>query len=129
MNEEVLSESIRLVAKLADRGEYADALVVMAPWADADLPDLQKTAVANNVASLYQSLQQPVEALAWYDWGLPIERRLRRTLLAEAKAGLLAQLGRRDEAAALLQSLLDAGWPDADGRARIEAALHAARSG
>src|SRR5687767_6089993 len=105
MNEQMLSDSIQLVAKLVDRGEYADALTVMAPWADAGLPDFQKTVVAYNVAQLYVSMQRTVEALAWFDWGLPFERGLRRTLLAEGKAGLLAQLGRREEAAAQLQAL------------------------
>ena len=93
-----LSESIALVAKLADRGDYADALTVMAPWADAPLADMQKTVVAHNVAHLYVSMQRPVEALAWFDWGLPFERRLGRTLLADARAALLKQLGRGDEA-------------------------------
>ena len=124
-----LSESIALVAKLAERGDHADALVVMAPWADAGLPDLQKTVVANNVAHLYVAMQRPLEAIAWYDWGLPIERALGATRLAEAKADLLAQTGRRDEAVAILESLLgDAGLP-ADARARIDAARRAARSG
>ena len=92
-----LSDSIALVAKLMDRGEAADALTVMAPWADAPLADLQKTVVANNVAHIYVAMQRPVEALAWYDWGLPIERRLGATRLAEARKALLKQLGRDDE--------------------------------
>lgn len=91
-----LSESIALVAKLMDRGEHADALTAMAPWADAPLADMQKTVVANNIAHIYVAMQRPVEALAWFDWGLPFERRLGRTLLAEGRAGLLKQLGRDD---------------------------------
>ena len=68
----------------------------------------------------------PVETLGWYDWGLPLERALRRTLLAEAKAGYLVALGRLDEAAAILRELLDGDRLDADGRARVEAALREA---
>jgi tetratricopeptide (TPR) repeat protein len=129
MNEQMLSDSIELVSRLVDRGEYADALTVMAPWADAGLPDLQKTVIAHNVAHIYVSMQRHVEALAWFDWGLPFERSLRRTLLAETKAGLLSRLGRADEAAAILQALLAEDWADAEGRSRIEAALRAARGG
>jgi hypothetical protein len=124
-----LSDSIALVAKLAERGDYADALTVMVPWADAPLEDMQKTVVAHNVAHLYVSMQRPVEALAWFDWGLPIERPLRRTLLAEAKAALLAQRGRRDEAAAVLQGLVDDGSGDDAARQRIAASLAALRGG
>ena len=129
MSEHLLSDSIQLVAKLVDRGEYDDALTVMAPWADAGLPDLQKTVVAHNVAHIYVSMQRPVEALAWFDWGLPIERGLRRTLLAEAKAALLVNLGRHDEAAAVLAALLAGELPDAAARDRIVAALAFARGG
>lgn len=129
MQDEQLSESIRLVARLAERGDYEDALTVMGPWADAGLPDLQKTSVANNIAHCYAALQRPVEALAWYDWGLPFERGLGRTMLSEAKAALLAQLGRRDEAAAVLQPLADDDRIPAADRARIRAALDAARGG
>jgi hypothetical protein len=129
MQEHQLSESIQLVVRLLDAGDLDDALTVMAPWADAGLPDLQKTVVANNVAHIYAAMQRPVEALAWYDWGLPIERTLRRTTLAEGKAALLVALGRRDEAVAVLQPLLGGDGLDADARARVDAAMRAARGG
>ena len=121
-----LEDAIQLVDRLMRQGEYADAITVMAPFADDPLPDLQKTIVAYNVAQLYAAMGHPVETLGWYDWGLPLERALRRTLLAEAKAGYLVTLGRRDEAAAILRELLDGDRLDADGRARVEAALREA---
>ena len=121
-----LEDAIQLVDRLMRQGEYADAITVMAPFADDPLPDLQKTIVAYNVAQLYAAMGHPVETLGWYDWGLPLERALRRTLLAEAKAGYLVALGRRDEAAAILGELLAGDRLDADGRARVEAALREA---
>ena len=121
-----LEDAIQLVDRLMRQGEYADAITVMAPFADDPLPDLQKTIVAYNVAQLYAAMGHPVETLGWYDWGLPLERALRRTLLAEAKAGYLVTLGRRDEAAAILRELLAGDRLDADGRARVEAALREA---
>ena len=121
-----LEDAIQLVDRLMRQGEYADAITVMAPFADDPLPDLQKTIVAYNVAQLYAAMGHPVETLGWYDWGLPLERALRRTLLAEAKAGYLVALGRLDEAAAILRELLDGDRLDADGRARVEAALREA---
>ena len=121
-----LEDAIQLVDRLMRQGEYADAITVLAPFADDPLPDLQKTIVAYNVAQLYAAMGHPVETLGWYDWGLPLERALRRTLLAEAKAGYLVTLGRRDEAAAILRELLAGDRLDADGRARVEAALREA---
>ena len=121
-----LEDAIQLVDRLMRQGEYADAITVMAPFADDPLPDLQQTIVAYNVAQLYAAMGHPVETLGWYDWGLPLERALRRTLLAEAKAGYLVTLGRRDEAAAILRELLAGDRLDADGRARVEAALREA---
>ena len=121
-----LEDSIHLVNRLMAHGDYADAITVMAPFADDPLPDLQKTIVAYNVAQLYAAMGHPVETLGWYDWGLPLERALRRTLLAEAKAGYLVALGRRDEAAAILRELLAGDRLDPDGRARVEAALREA---
>ena len=121
-----LEDAIQLVDRLMRQGEYADAITVMAPFADDPLQDLQKTIVAYNVAQLYAAMGHPVETLGWYDWGLPLERALRRTLLAEAKAGYLVTLGRRDEAAAILRELLAGDRLDADGRARVEAALREA---
>ena len=121
-----LEDAIQLVDRLMRQGEYADAITVMAPFADDPLPDLQKTIVAYNVAQLYAAMGHPVETLGWYDWGLPLERALRRTLLAEAKAGYLVALGRLDEAAAILRELLAGDRLDPDGRARVEAALREA---
>ena len=121
-----LEDSIHLVNRLMAQGDYADAITVMAPVADDPLPDLQKTVVAYNVAQLYAAMGHPVETLGWYDWGLPFERALGRSLLAEAKAGYLVLLGRRDEAVAILRDLLAGGGLDADGRARVDAALREA---
>jgi hypothetical protein len=123
MSDDLFGDSLRLTARLVDRGDYADAVTVLRPWMDSGLPPFEKTIVSYNLAQVYAHLQQAAEVIAWFDRGIALERPLRRTLLAEGKAAWLANNGRGDEAVALWLALLGEDLLDADGRARVEANL------
>jgi hypothetical protein len=123
MSDDLFGDSLRLTARLVDRGDHADAVTVLRPWMDSGLPPFEKTIVAYNLAQVYAHLQQPAEVIAWFDHGIALERPLRRTLLAEGKAAWLANNGRGDEAVALWLALLGEDLLDAEGRARVEANL------
>jgi hypothetical protein len=123
MANELFDDSLRLTARLVERGDYADAVTVLRPWIDADLTPFEKTIVSYNLAQVYVHLQRPGDVVAWFDHGITLERPLRRTLLAEGKAAYFATHGRDDEAIALWMLMLGEDLLDAEGRARVEANL------
>jgi len=119
----LLDESLRVVARLADRGECADAATVLALWQEIPLPPFEKSIVTYNLAQMRAALGQVAEALALFDQGIAIERPLKRCLLAEGKAALLAAQQRPDEAIAIWMEALASGFGDEAARARMQANL------
>ena len=113
--------TLHLAAKFADRGDHADAITVMVPWASWNLPPFENTILAYNLAQMFLKLGDVDGALAWFDWGLEHDRAIRRTLIAEAKAALLYEQGRRDEADAMWARIQAEGWLDDAGRQRVAA--------
>jgi tetratricopeptide (TPR) repeat protein len=113
--------TLHLAAKFAGRGDHADAITVMVPWASWNLPPFENTILAYNLAQMFLNLGDADSALAWYDWGLEHDRAIRRTLIAEAKAALLYEQGRRDEADAMWAQMQAEGWLDDAGRQRVAA--------
>lgn len=123
MTNEHFDDSLRLTARLVERGDHADAVTVLRPWIDADLPPFQKSIVCYNLAQVYAHLQRHDEVLAWFDRGIELERPLRRALLAEGKAAYLATHGHDAEAVALWMAMLGEDLLDAEARVRVEANL------
>lgn len=113
--------TLHLAAKFAGRGDHADAITVMVPWASWNLPPFENTILAYNLAQMFLKLGDVDSALAWFDWGLEHDRAIRRTLIAEGKAALLYEQGRRDEADAMWAQMQAEGWLDDAGRQRIAA--------
>jgi hypothetical protein len=102
---EVFDQSLFLVARLVERGDYDDALLVLWPWVETGLPPFQKMITCVNTAAVYALKQQPEDALAWYDQGIEIERPLGIFFAAERKAAFLAELGRNAESLAIYEGL------------------------
>ena len=113
--------TLHLAAKFAGRGDHADAITVMVPWASWNLPPFENTILAYNLAQMFLKLGDADSALAWFDWGLEHDRAIRRTFIAEAKAALLYEQGHRAEADAMWAQMLAEGWLDDAGRQRVEA--------
>jgi predicted negative regulator of RcsB-dependent stress response len=118
--------TLHLAAKFAGRGDHADAITVMVPWASWNLEPFENTILAYNLAQMFAQLQQIDEAVAWCDWGLEFERPLRRTLVAEHRAAILHGAGRVDDAVAAWRELQSSGLLDDAGRARVDANLRVA---
>jgi len=103
---EVFDQSLFLVARLVERGDYDDALLVLWPWVQTDLPFFQKMITCVNTAAVYALKNQPEDALAWYDHGVEVERPHGIFFAAERKAAYLAELGRDRESLAIYEGLL-----------------------
>ena len=121
--------SLILAGKLADRGDCADAITVMVPWADVELTPFHRSVLAYNLAHMFRTMGQVEEALAWFDWGIEHERGIRRTFVAAHKAAYLYELGRRDDAVRLWRELRDSGWLQDKERDSVEANLRVAGDG
>ncbi|HWT00743.1 MAG TPA: hypothetical protein VN256_10895 [Pyrinomonadaceae bacterium] len=106
MELDVFDQSLYLVARLMDRGDYDDALLVLWPWVETGLPPFQKTITCVNTAIIYALKHQPEDALAWYDKGIEFERPLGLFFAAERKAAYLAEQGRAAESLAIYEGLL-----------------------
>ena len=127
MPNEYFNDTLRLAAKLESRGDHADAITAMVPWASWNLEPFENTILAYNLAQMFLKTGQPDEALMWLDWGIEHERTLRRTFVAEHRAATLFEMGRRDEAAQAWSELLATGWLDDKSRGMVENNLRIAQ--
>jgi tetratricopeptide (TPR) repeat protein len=123
---EKYNASLFLADKLIRRGDHADAVTVLVPWADAPLEPFHHAVLGYNLAQVFAQMGQAIEALAWFDWGIDAERGVGRTFVAEGKAAYLFEQGRRDEAEALWRELLASGRLDDKGHANVENNLRVA---
>jgi hypothetical protein len=131
MSLEHFDQSLHLAARLVDRGDYEDAMIVMRPWVDSDLPDFNKSIVCINLAVVSEHLGREADALAWYDRGIGYERPLGRFFATEKKAAHLAEKGRTTDSLMLYETLLWQTSLTAEDEQRIRhniAALKARRS-
>jgi hypothetical protein len=103
---EVFDQSLFLVARLVERGDYDDALLVLWPWTETPLPPFQKMIACVNTAAIYAMKNQVADVLAWYDHGIEIERPHGIFFAVERKAAYLAEQGRTSESLAIYEGLL-----------------------
>ena len=127
MNREAFDASLRLADRLIRAGEHAEAITAMLPWAEVPtVGDFERTILAYNLAAVFAQTRQVDEAIAWCDWGLESERKLQRTLLAEHRATILHDAGRREDAIATWREVQSTGWLDEEGKKRVAANLRVA---
>jgi hypothetical protein len=107
-------------AKLHERGEWRAAAAIFDRLSsDSSLPDLDRSMMARNLATVLNSAgRSPNEVENAFDRGIALEQRWFRGLVREAKAEWLAEIGRSDGAIAVYDSLLAEAWPMADERDR-----------
>jgi hypothetical protein len=107
-------------AALHERGEWRAAAAIFERLvADQSLPDLDRSMMARNLATVLTSAgRAPNEVEAAFDRGIALEQRWFRGLVRESKAAWLAEIGRTDGAIAVYDSLLAEAWPMADERDR-----------
>ena len=117
---DIFEQSLFVVARLVERGEHDDALLVLRPWIETPLPPFQKMITCVNSALIYAMKHQVADALAWYDRAIGYERPLGIFFAAERKAAYLAEQGRTSESLAIYEGLLwESSLKDED-RERIE---------
>jgi tetratricopeptide (TPR) repeat protein len=96
-------------AILLERGNTAGALEIFQALVYSDISDLDKAMMCGNMAMIYTKINNPKEALAWYDKGIALERPHGRYQMIEYKAGYLNQLGRPRDALRVLESIIPTG--------------------
>jgi tetratricopeptide (TPR) repeat protein len=126
---EIFEQSLFVVARLVERGEHDDALLVLRPWIETPLPPFQKMITCVNSALIYAMKSQVADALAWYDRAIGYERPLNIFFAAERKAAYLAEQGRTSESLAIYEGLLwESSLKDED-RERIQRNIQTLRTG
>jgi predicted negative regulator of RcsB-dependent stress response len=129
MDIELFNQSLHLAAKLVERGDYEDALLVLRPWLDTPLSGAHKGIVCVNLAVVSDLQGRTETALAWYERGAGYDRAEGRVFVAEQQAAYLAGKGRRRESLALYESLLRGPILTAEERRRIEHNVATLRDG
>ena len=120
MDLEQFDQSLYLTARLVDERRYDDALVVLRPWVDSDLPDLNKCIACINLAVVYELKGQEADALENYDRAIEFERPHGRCFAAERKAAYLAGKGRATESLMIYEWLLGETSLTDEDRERIK---------
>ncbi len=95
------------VAGFVEAGDYEAALGVLRELVNSDISELDKSLMCLNVAVVYDKMQQPDEALRWYDEGMRWEAPHGRFFVAEQKAAFLLKAGRALESLRLYSQLLE----------------------
>lgn len=126
---EVFDQSLFLTARLVERGDYDDALLVLWPWVQTDLPPFQKVITCVNTAIIYALKNQPDDALAWYDHGIEIERPLGIFFAVERKAAYLAEQGRASESLTIYEGLLSEPSLKDEDRERVRRNVSTLKAG
>ena len=117
---------LHLVAKLEGRGDHADAITAMLPWAERPLAPFEYAVLAYNLGQVFLTSGQPDAAFEWLAWGVEHERAAGRTFLSEQRAVHLFEAGRRDDAVAVWRELLACGLLEEKNRTAIEHNLRVA---
>ena len=126
---DIFDQSMFLVARLVERGDHDDALLVLRPWVETPLPFFQKMIACVNTAAIYAMKNQVADALAWYDRGIEQELPHSMFFAAERKAAYLAEQGRASESLAISEGLLwEPSLKDED-RERIQRNVEILRGG
>lgn len=127
-----IAEFTTRMHELAERHEAGDTVWAITACegllADPSVPDLDRSIVAINLATLLQAKgASAVQVEAAYDQAIRLEHRWLRCYAREHKVAWLAQVGRTDAAATILDDLLEESWLQLADRDRIRrnlAVLH-----
>jgi predicted negative regulator of RcsB-dependent stress response len=106
MEYQTYSDRINEGSRLLDAGDLAGAAAIFEALASSEISDLDKALMAHNAAVVCERMQQQDAAIGWYDYGIAYEAPYFRFMLNEKKAEYLARLGRKDEAIAIYEDLL-----------------------
>lgn len=119
------------VAHRQEAGDLAGAIAGCEDLlADASLPDLDRSIVAINLATVLQiSGGSPAQIEAAYDQAVRLEQRWLRCFAREHKVAWLVQVGRSAEATSILEDLRAEPWLQLADREWIGQNLAALRAG
>ncbi len=106
MHPEHFNQSLLLAGRLADGGDYEDALTVLRPLLECELHDVHKSIVCVNMAIIHGTRGQTSDALACYERGVNFERPHARFFVAEQKAAYMAEQGWTADSLTLYERLL-----------------------
>jgi len=95
------------VVQLTDAGDFKGALKILKGLLAADLPDLDKSVMWVNAATVYDKMKMFDEALRCYDKAMALEKRHGRFFAMERKAVYLANNHRGEESLRLYKRLLE----------------------
>jgi hypothetical protein len=119
MDSEQYHQAAKSAADLVDKGDYVAALEVLRSLVESDLPDLDRSVMAVNMATVCDKMGQVPDALGWYDYGIALEYPLMRCFVTERKAEYLIGKGRKAEAVAVYETLLPEPFLTLGERERI----------
>lgn len=128
MNTTEYDKVMAQVVELADRHhKYSDAIDLLQTLLDSDLPQVDRSVAALNIATMCEKLGHESHALQWFDHAIALERPFFRCLAAMQKATFLHRKGRFAESAEVYADLLTENYHTLHERAALEHNLLLAR--
>ena len=99
-------ESAQKASKLAEAGDYENALSILLSLVSNDISDLDKSMMCLNIAILLERMGREAEVLSWYEKGISYEWPHSRCKVAENKAAYVARQGQAKESLYIYETLL-----------------------
>jgi tetratricopeptide (TPR) repeat protein len=106
MNLTEFREKCLLVAKLVKSKEYAKALEILISLINSPLPDLDKSMMLINMATICKEIGRSKEALDSYNRAIELERPYKRYFASCCKASYLAETGRIRDSLNLFREII-----------------------
>jgi hypothetical protein len=117
---------VKQVAELVDKDKnYPAAVELLQKLVESDLPDIDRSMMSINMATVCELMGHDAHAIQWFDHAIALERPYRRWFAANHKASFLMRKGRKDEAAAIYQSLIPEPFLTIGERTSLENHLRA----
>ncbi len=94
------------VDKLVQSGRYDEAIVLLRGLINSDLGDQDKAMMYVNIATIYDKMKMPRQAIGAYDQGIRFESSYNGHWILWKKAAYLEEIGENEESIKVLGSLL-----------------------
>jgi len=112
-------------AQLIKAGRWKEAEVCLYKLFLSDVSDIDKSNACATLAIVYDRMGNTQEALTWFDKGIEIEQIYSHYEVSEKKSQYLAQLGRRNEAVAIYESLIKQAYISEAEKERMRKTMQA----
>lgn len=109
-------------------GKYNEAIVLLQGLITSDLTDQDKAMMYVNIATIYDKMKMPRQAVGAYDQAIKFESAYKGYWVLWQKAAYLSEIGEKEDSIKAFENLLENDTLKPDERAAIEKNIAMLRS-